>query len=90
VYSSKSLSFTGRPDPYSAYSEAIQDLDWTSTVDPQSQSILAIGFAQHVLLLCQQRLTYFDDETAWSEVGRVELSQYVPSDIFITWAEAFF
>ena len=58
-------------------SEPIQDLDWTSTVAPQSQSILAIGFAHHVILVCQQRLTYFDDETSWTEIGKIELDQYV-------------
>ncbi|KAG9100994.1 regulator of (H+)-ATPase in vacuolar membrane [Ceratobasidium sp. 370] len=61
--------------------EPIQDLDWTSTVAPQSQSILAIGFARHVILLCQQRLTYFDDETSWREVGRIELSHLTPRHI---------
>jgi hypothetical protein len=59
------------------FSEPIRDLDWTSTAAPQSQSILAIGFDQHVILLCQQRLTYFDDETAWVEIGKVEPSQLV-------------
>ncbi|KAF8756045.1 RAVE protein 1 C terminal [Rhizoctonia solani] len=31
--------------------------------------------------LCQQRLTYFDDETAWVEIGKVETSQLIPYHI---------
>lgn len=55
--------------------DPIDDLDWTSTAD--SQSILAVGYAHHVILLCQQRMTYFEQEPAWGVFGRVELSQYV-------------
>lgn len=56
------------PDP-------INDLDWTST--PDSQSILAVGYAHHVVLLCQQRMSYFEQELAWGVFGQVELTQYV-------------
>ena len=58
-------------------SEPIKDLDWTSTGD--AQSILAIGYAHHVVLLCQQRMTYFNAEPAWGIFGKVEISQYVVS-----------
>ena len=54
-------------------SEPINDLDWTST--PDFQSILAVGFAQHVVLLCQQRMTYFEETPAWGILGRVDIGQ---------------
>jgi len=56
-------------------SEPIYDLDWTST--PDSQSILAVGFAHHVELLCQQRKTYFGDDPAWSICFKVEVGRFV-------------
>jgi len=57
------------------HSEPIKDLDWTSTSD--AESILAVGYAHHVLLLCQQRMTYFEQEVGWSVFGKVEISQCV-------------
>ncbi|CAE6416915.1 unnamed protein product [Rhizoctonia solani] len=78
VWDHKESEFSSGLEYARVFDEPIRDLDWTSTAAPQSQSILAIGFAQHVILLCQQRLTYFDDETAWVEIGRVEPSQSVP------------
>lgn len=56
-------------------SEPIYDLDWTST--PDSQSILAVGFAHHVELLCQQRKTYFGDDPAWTICFKVEVGRFV-------------
>lgn len=55
-------------------SESINDLDWTST--PDMQSILAVGFLHHVELLCQQRMTYFDDGPCWSMCWRIEIGGY--------------
>ncbi|KAI9461775.1 RAVE protein 1 C terminal-domain-containing protein [Boletus coccyginus] len=60
-------------------SEPIYDLDWTST--PDSQSILAVGFAHHVELLCQQRKTYFGDDPAWTICFKVEVGRYIPYPI---------
>ncbi|KIJ68609.1 hypothetical protein HYDPIDRAFT_24869 [Hydnomerulius pinastri MD-312] len=60
-------------------SEPIHDLDWTST--PDNQSILAVGFTQHVELLCQQRKTYFDDDPGWAICFKVEVGKYVPYPI---------
>ncbi|KAH8120057.1 RAVE protein 1 C terminal-domain-containing protein [Phellopilus nigrolimitatus] len=59
--------------------EAINDLDWTST--PDLQSVLAIGFSQHVVLLCQQRMTYFNEEPAWGTLGRVEIGHMLTHQI---------
>lgn len=56
-------------------SEPIYDLDWTST--PDNQSILAVGFAHHVELLCQQRKTYFGDDPAWTICFRIEVGRFV-------------
>lgn len=54
--------------------EKVKDLDWTST--DVGESILAIGYAHHVLLLCQQRMTYFEQESGWSVFTKVDISQY--------------
>ncbi|CAE6540684.1 unnamed protein product [Rhizoctonia solani] len=78
IWDHKESEFSSGLEYARIFDEPIRDLDWTSTAAPQSQSILAIGFAQHVVLLCQQRLTYFDDETAWVEIGRVESSLLTP------------
>ncbi|KAG1716000.1 hypothetical protein ID866_1165 [Astraeus odoratus] len=59
--------------------EPINDLDWTST--PDNQSILAVGFTNHIELLCQQRKTYFDEDPGWSICWRVELGNFVPYPI---------
>jgi hypothetical protein len=56
-------------------SEPVNDLDWTSNAD--GQSILAIGYEHEVLLLCQQRMTYFEQQAAWDVIGRVDISQSV-------------
>ncbi|KAF8140396.1 RAVE protein 1 C terminal-domain-containing protein [Boletus edulis] len=60
-------------------SEPIYDLDWTST--PDNQSILAVGFAHHVELLCQQRKTYFGDDPAWTICFKIEVGRYIPYPI---------
>ncbi|QRW12027.1 RAV1-regulator of (H+)-ATPase in vacuolar membrane-like protein [Ceratobasidium sp. AG-Ba] len=81
VWDHKESEFSSGLEYRRIFDEPIQDLDWTSTPAPQPQSILAIGFAHHLILLCQQRLTYFDDETAWREFGRIELSHLTPYPI---------
>lgn len=59
---------------FGTYSEPVLDLDWNST--PDMQSILAVGFARHVKLLCQQRMTYFDEGPGWILCHRVDISGY--------------
>ncbi|KAG6878653.1 hypothetical protein C0993_001176 [Termitomyces sp. T159_Od127] len=51
--------------------EHINDLDWTST--PDNQSILAVGFRHRVELLCQQRMTYFDEGPGWATCTTIEI-----------------
>ncbi|EJD03819.1 uncharacterized protein FOMMEDRAFT_106015 [Fomitiporia mediterranea MF3/22] len=59
--------------------EPINDLDWTST--PDFQSILAVGFSQRVVLLCQQRMTYFEETPAWGMLGRIEIGHMLTHNI---------
>ncbi|KAL1738753.1 RAVE protein 1 C terminal-domain-containing protein, partial [Schizophyllum fasciatum] len=61
------------------FSEAINDLDWTAT--PDAQSVLAVGFLHHVELLCQQRMTYFDEGPGWALCWRVEIGSFIPHPI---------
>lgn len=61
-------------------SERIHDLDWTST--PDMQSILAVGFAHHVDLLCQQRMTYFDEGPGWALCWKVDIGKCVKASIY--------
>lgn len=49
----------------------VNDLDWTAT--PDGQSILAIGFPHHILLIFQQRMTYFEHEPRWGVFGKIEI-----------------
>lgn len=56
-------------------SEQVHDLDWSSTLD--GQSILAVGFAYHVEILCQQRMTYFDEGPGWGIIKRIEIEKWV-------------
>jgi hypothetical protein len=54
-------------------SDQVHDLDWSST--PDGESILAVGFAYRVEILCQQRLTYFDDGPSWGVIKRIEIEK---------------
>jgi hypothetical protein len=56
-------------------SDQINDLDWSST--PDGQSILAVGFAYRVEILCQQRMTYFDDGPGWGVIRSIETEKCV-------------
>ncbi|EJD52247.1 hypothetical protein AURDEDRAFT_159101 [Auricularia subglabra TFB-10046 SS5] len=58
--------------------ETISDLDWTSNA---SSSILAVGFPHRILLLCPQRMTYFEQEPAWHVVGNIDISHITPYPI---------
>ena len=58
----------------------MNDLDWTANA---SASILAVGFAHRVELLCQQRATYFDPANSgmWGVCWRVDVGARVPHPI---------
>lgn len=51
----------------------IQDLDWTTTSD--LQSVLAVGFAHKVDLVCEQRKSYVDDTPGWSTFVTIDLNR---------------
>lgn len=59
--------------------DQIHDLDWSAT--PDNQSILAVGFAHRVDLMCQQRMTYFDESTAWGLCWSINLENIIPHTI---------
>ncbi|KAG6836376.1 hypothetical protein H0H93_008676 [Arthromyces matolae] len=59
--------------------ETINDLDWTST--PDNQSILAVGFRHRVELLCQQRMTYFDEGPGWATCTIINVGGFIPIPI---------
>ena len=56
------------------YSETILDLDWSST--PDMQSILAVGFAHRIDILCEQRMTYFDEGPGWGLCRTIDISRF--------------
>ncbi|KAI0286916.1 RAVE protein 1 C terminal-domain-containing protein [Russula aff. rugulosa BPL654] len=60
-------------------SDQVHDLDWSST--PDGESILAVGFAHRVEILCQQRLTYFDDDPRWAVIKRIEIENQLSHPI---------
>ncbi|OSD03553.1 hypothetical protein PYCCODRAFT_1476945 [Trametes coccinea BRFM310] len=80
IWDSKESEFSLGLEYRAILPDAINDLDWTAT--PDGQSILAVGFAHRVELLCQQRATYFDERPAgWSVCWKVDLSGMVPHPI---------
>ncbi|KAK9450684.1 RAVE protein 1 C terminal-domain-containing protein [Limtongia smithiae] len=56
--------------------DTIKDLDWTCT--PDSQSILAIGFSNRVLLYCQLRFDYTKELPAWAVFREINIRRYTP------------
>ncbi|KAI0307694.1 WD repeat-containing protein [Multifurca ochricompacta] len=60
-------------------SDQVNDLDWSST--PDGQSILAVGFAHRVEILCQQRMTYFDEGPGWGVIKTIEVENLLPHPI---------
>ncbi|KAG6841953.1 hypothetical protein C0991_005133 [Blastosporella zonata] len=79
IWNSQESEFATGLEFCGQYSERINDLDWTST--PDNQSILAVGFPRRVELLCQQRLTYFDEGPGWATCTTVEIGGFIPLSI---------
>ncbi|KAJ3966484.1 RAVE protein 1 C terminal-domain-containing protein [Lentinula raphanica] len=79
IWDSKESEFASGLEFTHTYSEPINDLDWTST--PDMQSILAVGFLHHVELLCQQRMTYFDEGPGWSTCWKIDIGSSTPYPI---------
>ncbi|KAI5121293.1 hypothetical protein M0805_003762 [Coniferiporia weirii] len=80
IWDSKESEFaSGLEFRFNFGEEVINDLDWTST--PDHQSILAVGFSQHILILCQQRMSYFNEEPAWGMLGRIDIGHLLTHQI---------
>lgn len=79
IWDSKESEFALGLEYRSLLSDAITDLDWAAT--PDGQSLLAVGFAHRVELLCQQRATYFDQTPGWGVCWKVDVGAMVPHPI---------
>ncbi|KAJ3560471.1 hypothetical protein NP233_g10818 [Leucocoprinus birnbaumii] len=79
IWDSMESEFASGLEYCGVFDQPILDLDWNST--PDMQSILAVGFAHHVELLCQQRMTYFDEGPGWALCFRVDISGFTPYSI---------
>ncbi|KAF9270044.1 WD repeat-containing protein [Marasmius fiardii PR-910] len=79
IWDSKESEFASGLEYHRTFSDSIHDLDWAST--PDMQSILAVGFLHHVELICQQRMTYFDEGPGWSTCWKIEIGNFIPYSI---------
>lgn len=52
----------------------IQDLDWTTTSD--LQSVLAVGFPHHIVLVCEQRMSYVEVTPGWAPFINIDMRKY--------------
>nr|XP_019048640.1 WD-repeat protein [Kwoniella bestiolae CBS 10118]OCF27570.1 WD-repeat protein [Kwoniella bestiolae CBS 10118] len=59
--------------------DKIQDLDWTTTSD--LQSVLAVGFAHKVVLVCEQRMSYVETTPGWAPFLTIDMERYTPVPI---------
>ncbi|KAK9452723.1 RAVE protein 1 C terminal-domain-containing protein [Dipodascopsis uninucleata] len=60
-------------------SESIRDLDWSCT--PDSQSILAVGFSDRVILYCQLRFDYTKELPAWASFREINIKSFTTRSI---------
>ncbi|KAK7468733.1 regulator of (H+)-ATPase in vacuolar membrane [Stygiomarasmius scandens] len=79
IWDSKESEFASGLEYDMIFSDSINDLDWTST--PDMQSILAVGFLHHVELVCQRRMTYFDEGFGWTRCWRIDIGSFIPYPI---------
>lgn len=79
IWDSTESEFASGLEYIGIHSEPILDLDWSST--PDMQSILAVGYLRHVNLLCQQRMTYFDEDPGWALCRKIEIQSFTPYPI---------
>ncbi|WOO80078.1 Regulator of V-ATPase in vacuolar membrane protein 1 [Vanrija pseudolonga] len=56
------------------HGEVIQDLDWTTTSD--LQSVLAVGFPHHIVLVCEQRMSYVEVTPGWAPFINIDMRKY--------------
>ncbi|KAF8973548.1 WD repeat-containing protein [Flammula alnicola] len=79
IWDSTESEFASGLEYRGEYSELILDLDWSST--PDMQSILAVGYAHRVDILCQQRMTYFAEDPGWGLCRTIDISGFTPYPI---------
>ncbi|KAF8167749.1 RAVE protein 1 C terminal-domain-containing protein [Crassisporium funariophilum] len=79
IWDSTESEFASGLEYHGEYSELILDLDWSST--PDMQSILAVGYAHRIDILCQQRMTYFDEGPGWGLCRTIDISSFTPYPI---------
>ncbi|KAF8807734.1 WD repeat-containing protein [Phlegmacium glaucopus] len=79
IWDSTESEFASGLEYRGEYSETILDLDWSST--PDMQSILAVGYAHRIDILCQQRMTYFDEGPGWGLCRTIDISSFTPYTI---------
>ncbi|KAI0036631.1 WD repeat-containing protein [Vararia minispora EC-137] len=78
IWDSKESQFASGLEYTSAVDE-VRDLDWSAT--PDGQSILAVGFARRIEVLCQQRATYFEEDPGWALVWQINFEGILPHPI---------
>ena len=59
--------------------DIVGDLDWSST--PDDQSLLAIGFSHHVVILAQMRYDYMSVGPAWAPIREIRIKDSTPHPI---------
>ncbi|KAJ3516450.1 hypothetical protein NLJ89_g1100 [Agrocybe chaxingu] len=79
IWDSTESEFASGLEHRGDYSEELLDLDWSST--PYMQSVLAVGYAHRIDILCQQRMTYFDDGPGWGLCRTIDISSFTPYPI---------
>ncbi|KAL1412038.1 regulator of (H+)-ATPase in vacuolar membrane [Vanrija albida] len=56
------------------HGDTVQDLDWTTTSD--LQSVLAVGFPHHVVLVCEQRMSYVEVTPGWAPFVNIDMKKF--------------
>ncbi|ESK98022.1 wd repeat protein [Moniliophthora roreri MCA 2997] len=79
IWDSKESEFASGMEYCRTFKDSVNDLDWSST--PDVQSILAVGFLHHVELICQQRMTYFDEGPGWTTCWKIDIGNFIPYQI---------
>ncbi|PPQ62961.1 hypothetical protein CVT24_006067 [Panaeolus cyanescens] len=79
IWDSSESEFASGLEYRGHFSDTILDLDWNST--PDMQSILAVGYAHRVDILCQQRMTYFTESPGWGLCRTIDISSFTPYPI---------
>jgi hypothetical protein len=85
IWDSTESEFASGLEYSGKYTELILDLDWSST--PDMQSILAVGYAHRVDILCQQRMTYFGGNVGWGLCRTIDISGFAYISLSVIYIE---